>query len=56
MGNMNYCKFRNTLGDLRDCMNEIFDKCKDEDEDLARLRIIRLCCKVAEDEGYAKED
>jgi hypothetical protein len=48
MGNMNYCKFRNTLEDLRDCQDTIFDKVESADEEKARRNLLALCCIIAE--------
>jgi len=48
MGNMNYCKFENTLHDLRECW-ERFDDCDSESEKKARERLVELCKEIAED-------
>lgn len=46
--NMSYCRFRNTLEDLRDCYDSIDDT---EDlsleEEKARKRLIELCKQIA---------
>lgn len=60
MPNMSYCRFRNTLQDLRDCydnMNEI-EETKEEasrydSETKAKQRLIQLCKDIAE--TYADE-
>ena len=54
MANMSYCRFRNTLGDLTDCCKNMDgdDDDRSLDEDLARLRLIRLCVWVTERYGY----
>ena len=50
MGNMIYCRFENTLHDLRDCYENM-----DAEEDLsetekkARERLIKLCKDIVED-------
>jgi len=49
MGNMHYCKFRNTLSDLRDCYDEISNPCEDEEEEIARLKMIKLCKRIAKE-------
>ena len=55
MGNMSYCRFQNTVSDLRDCYNHMYDS--DETEDLskdeqeARKDLIKLCCDIAEQYG-----
>ena len=48
MSNMSYCRFRNTLSDLRDCQ-EAMDDTNDlsEGEALARERLIKLCVQIA---------
>ncbi len=50
MSNASYCRFRNTLGDLRDCYEEIFEDLEDEEEQ-ARSRLVRLCRKIVDDVG-----
>ena len=55
MSNMSYCRFQNTLADLRDCddyMEETVDL--SEEEKKARERLIKLCAKIAA--NYAEED
>lgn len=56
MANMTYCKFRNTLPDLQDCVDALYesdgnlsDLC--EEERSAARALIRLCREVAEDFG-----
>lgn len=48
MSNMAYCRFQNTLEDLRNCEEHIFDELK-EDEDRARKRLIELCKSIAQE-------
>jgi hypothetical protein len=51
MGNMSYCRFQNTLGDLRDCYDN-WDLDDDKKEELkAREKLIKLCCDIASDFG-----
>lgn len=53
MSNMSYCRFRNTLSDLRDChewMNETGDLMEEEVQ--ARLRMIKLCRQIDEEYGH----
>ena len=45
MSNMSYCRFQNTLSDLRDCSNHIDDKVS-EDESEARATLIRLAHSI----------
>jgi len=51
MANMSYCRFHNTLKDLRDClehMDERLDPESDSEEYHARKRLIQLCCEITE--------
>lgn len=59
MSNMSYCRFENTLNDLRDCVQHWSDDQDDPDEDgyvpklsrsedRARKRLLELCCEIAE--------
>lgn len=53
MGNMSYCRFQNTLEDLRDCyesMDETADLSKDEGR--ARRSLIKLCANIMDDFGW----
>lgn len=56
MANMSYCRFENTLSDLRDCFENM------EDEDLsvyeapARISLIQLCMDIARDYEYVVEE
>lgn len=59
MSNMSYCKFRNTLPDLQDCVDALYesdgnlsDLC--EEERSAARALIRLCREVAE--GFDEDD
>lgn len=42
MGNMSYCRFENTLRDLRDC-NRNLDSQVSESEHKARKELLELC-------------
>ena len=51
MSNMSYCRFKNTLGDLRDCLDSLmdgsaFNKDMMDDERKARDNLISLCRDV----------
>lgn len=48
MSNMPYCRFQNTLQDLRDCANHISDTDLSPDEASARERLISICREVVE--------
>jgi hypothetical protein len=49
MANMSYCRFQNTLSDLRDCEEHIDDNDLSESEKRAKEKLINLCKKIAED-------
>ena len=51
MANMGYCRFRNTVGDLRDCADNMDDF--DEEEARARKELIEICVEISE--GYGDE-
>ncbi len=59
MGNMSYCRFSNTIGDLRDCVEaaEDFDTAEalfaslSEEEAKAAKRLLKLCRQFADDYG-----
>lgn len=42
MGNMSYCRFENTLKDLRDCYRN-WDNYLSTSEERAREKLLRLC-------------
>jgi hypothetical protein len=44
---MSYCRFRNTLDDLRDCYDHLNDKGLSEEEATARKSLAELCRDVA---------
>ena len=45
MPNMSYCRFRNTLNDLRDCIDHIEDELEGE-ENYARSALISVCKRI----------
>ena len=50
MANMSYCRFQNTLSDLRDCYDHMadFDEGRlSPDEHKAACRLMDLCEKIA---------
>lgn len=50
MANMGYCRFRNTLSDLRDCEESdgMYEPDEmSEEEQRARRALIRLCKQIA---------
>ena len=50
MPNMSYCRFRNTLKDLRDCWEnwDELNESQDTEEAEARHQIIKLCKEIVE--------
>ncbi len=49
MGNMGYCRFRNTVNDLQDCYYHLSDEIEDDDELKARKTLIRICKDIVQD-------
>lgn len=49
MANMSYCRFHNTLRDLEDCKEHINDRDLSEEEERARLRLIKVCKEVVKE-------
>ena len=47
MANMSYCRFENTLNDLRDCYNNMSSDDLNEKEFYKRKQIIELCTDIA---------
>lgn len=55
MSNMSYCRFHNTLSDLRDCFHNLEGKLS-EDENEARSNLIFQCLEIIEAVGLETED
>lgn len=49
MGNMSYCRFQNTLQDLRDCYENMDDTDLSDEEKRARRSLLKLCDQIADD-------
>jgi hypothetical protein len=47
MANMSYCRFRNTLNDLRDCEGN-FDNINSMEELVAAKRLLKLCQQIVD--------
>ncbi len=56
MANMSYCRFQNTLNDLRDCQDAMGDNDFSEEEVTARRRLLVVCAEIVDDYGYELED
>ena len=54
MANMSYCRFQNTLGDLRDCAEHL-DDALSYDEKRALLGMTELMAEMLEALGYTVE-
>ena len=55
MSNMSYCRFQNTLRDLRDCYENMDEELSDE-ENRARKQLIILCETIVENCTNIYED
>lgn len=56
MANMSYCRFQNTLTDLRDCQNALDEGALDdsnlsEEEERAARALLRTCREMVDDYG-----
>ena len=49
MSNMSYCRFENTLDDLRDCYDAMDADGLSESEIIARQKLIELCALIAQE-------
>ena len=47
MANMSYCRFENTLRDLRDCYNNMDSDDLSKSEFYARRHMIEMCMSIA---------
>ena len=54
MSNMSYCRFQNTLPDLRDCY-ESWEEESSPEEEKAKARLLKLCEKIVADFGESRE-
>lgn len=52
--NMSYCRFQNTLQDLIDCHENIYDADLSKEEARARKRLIEICIQIGEE--FAGDD
>lgn len=49
MSNMSYCRFQNTLADLRDCQEHLHDDDLSETEEGHRRKLVELCQEIVEE-------
>lgn len=55
MANMSYCRFQNTLSDLKDCLEHLNDDLSPSEEK-ARCKMLEVCISILEDSGYDVTD
>ena len=51
MGNMSYCRFENTMSDLKDCLRHIDCKAENSHDESARQEMLELFREINEDWG-----
>lgn len=56
MSNMGYCRFSNTLADLRNCQDHLYDDDLSDEEERARRRLIDLCKEIAAEMGDGDDE
>ena len=49
MGNMSYCRFENTMSDLKDCLRHIDYKAENSHDESARQEMLELFREIYED-------
>ena len=49
MGNMSYCRFENTLADLKDCLRHIAEDAENHYDEAARQEMLELFRVIGED-------
>jgi hypothetical protein len=49
---MSYCRFRNTLGDLRDCRDSLREPIDNREEREARIDLVMLCKEILDRLGF----
>ena len=49
MGNMSYCRFENTINDLRDCLRHIAEDAENHRDEAARQEMLELFRSIGED-------
>ena len=55
MGNMGYCRFENTVGDLEDCYEHFGDQLESNEELRARKRMLKVCKDIVQEYGENEE-
>ena len=54
--NMSYCRFQNTLKDLRDCHDNINEEVSSDEEEYARKKLVELCQVIVDEFDPPEED
>lgn len=49
MSNMSYCRFENTVADLQDCYDNLFESELSKRETEARKELIQICRDIVQD-------
>ena len=49
MGNMSYCRFENTMNDLRDCLRHIDHEAENNRDESSRQEMLELFREIYED-------
>ncbi len=55
MGNMSYCRFQNTVGDLEDCYEHFGEEDISKEEFRARQRMFQICKDIVEEYGESQD-
>lgn len=55
MSNMSYCRFQNTLHDLRDCNNNILEEDLSPEENEARAMLIKVALDMLDQVGITTD-
>ena len=56
MGNMSYCRFENTMNDLRDCLRHIAEDAENRRDEDSRQEMLELFRTIGEDyDGDVRE-
>lgn len=58
MSNMSYCRFGNTVIDLQDCYDNLFEDLEElsKEEKEAREQLIALCHNIAWDTEFGEDE
>lgn len=56
MSNMSYCRFQNTLTDLRDCQEHINDEDLSKEELITRNYLVECCQEIVDEADEIEEE